>query len=152
MKLSSGKQRFLRRLRRILRDSEVRATLNPIWTERLNDEAMDVVSAYESNGKQPRFLMDRMERLIAVTLRASESEMTDVLVCNLKRFLVYLKKSLCLQQGSFHCKKSTCSICLQEGGGSFWASQRCGHSFHVQCIAKCFGFDQRCPLCRNNHL
>jgi hypothetical protein len=149
MKLSAEMQRFLRNLRRALRDVKDTARLN----ETINESAVDMVCAYESNGNHPKFLMGRMKRLITVTLRASETEVNSALFLNLKRFIALMKKSICLQQGRVCGKKSTttCPICMQANGSSWWKSDRCGHCFHVQCIAKCFDNDQRCPLCRNDH-
>ena len=149
--MSADMQQFLRDLRYVLRSSNMRDTA--CLNARLNDSAIGMVCAYESNGNHPRFLMDRMKRLMTVTLRAIETDAKSKLFRSLKRLVCLLKKSICLQQGRVCGKQSTaaCPICLQENGCSWWTSNRCGHSFHVKCIAKCMDTNERCPLCRNDH-
>lgn len=146
-------QKFLRDVRRVLRCCEVKDWVSPILIEYVNTEIIAVVREFESNGKRPRFLMDRMKCLIAVTLRASEAGKKGVLVRNLFMFHRLLWKCISLQKGRVRGKKrtTTCSVCLQESGGNWWTSSLCGHGFHERCIAQCFDHDTRCPLCRRYH-
>lgn len=146
-------QPLLRNLRRVLRSASLKMIDAVGFNARLNGYASEIAWVYELNGNHPGFLIDRMKRLIAVTLRAVETEAYGMLFRILKRLISLMKKILCMQQGRVRGKQSTttCSICLQENGCSWWVSKRCGHCFHVQCIAKCFDTDERCPLCRNDH-
>ncbi len=152
MRPSASMQKFLRNVRRVLRNSVDLAAV-PTAIGHVRADVNEMVRVYVSNGIRPRLLIRRMKRLIGAALRASDTGMDDAVTDNLSEFLINLWACISLQRGRVSGENTTnyCCICMQEGGGSWWTSGLCGHGFHEQCIAQCFEHDKRCPLCRQYH-
>ena len=144
-------QTLLRDLRRLLRHPLVREVV--VGDARAHMlEATDLLARrFTEIGGRPRSVKTTLHRMILGALRSAENGRRAWTFEN--RYLDTVWKALKLLKGHFCgriCPEAEghCSICLSRTGGEWWWLHKCGHSFHVNCIAASLEHDDRCPLCR----
>jgi hypothetical protein len=147
-------QIFTRDVRRMLRYERMRVMLGVRGCRSLSNMVAITVKMFIRRGRNPQFVMAKLQRTVGKTLRSLDEGTHGVSYRGLEQ-LIHLSNQINIMfAGSFHgrrCPDTThreCAICISRGSGAWWRASRCGHCFHVQCISAHFEYDKRCPLCR----
>jgi hypothetical protein len=145
-------QRLLRDLRRLMRHPLVVEVVCADARDHILEATRLLAQRFTEVGGRPRFVGAKLRRMILGALRSAENGRRSWTFE--ERYLDAVWQALRLLKGVFcgracpdpsHCH---CSICLSGAGGDWWWLYKCGHYFHVNCIAASLTHDSRCPLCR----